>query len=214
MLYLLAPTIFKPIVALTGNATSFGAPINQEQWINAERYRHLQGNPNTAEFYRDVAKGVHELTGQDATPESIKHLMTSYSLGAFRIALNEAVNNPDKEAKGKPTAPAILSPVLGPVSEAGKTAQFYEAQTELMELTRREDTGEKLAGEDKQFAKLRDEWKDKQAGFAAETKAETKKLDQRQITETLLAKRKADIQKRKSAAQDQWLVKWRKAKGL
>jgi len=217
-LYTVAPTVFKPLAQVGFNVTGFGVPINNEKWIDHEKFRHLQGSKQTTQFYRDTAKALYDVFGVDRTPEDVKALVNGYAIGPFRVLLNEAVVNPDKRAKGDTTLPAgmaLFNPLVSPVTGQGKTAQFFDVQKDLDELRKRVNAGEKLTDpEEKKNYRLVQAWDDMDEVLKKKTAAVTRSLNKRQITEAYANKQYDAIRSEREAARDKWLVKWRTAQGL
>jgi hypothetical protein len=104
-----APTILQPGVNVAINRTGLGNEIVKEAFLDKEKYRSEQGAPLTAEFYKDAAVTLRQLTSLDMAPEQIKELMNTVSLGMIRNFQQALVDNPNRELQGKPTK----TPVLG-----------------------------------------------------------------------------------------------------
>ena len=225
-----SPTVLKPFFGIAMNVTSFGSPVVNEKFMDQDKFRHLQGNKNTAQFYKDMAKEWHGVIGHDVAPEEMKAMFEGYALGPLREVLNLTVTNPDKEAKGKVGAFPLVNSLATPVTDTGKTVSFYKAQ-EAFDDMRKENAsfadavakGQKPDAEARAanaelnrdpLFKLALQWDETDKELKAEKSKVTKALGSRQITPALAESRTEAIKVKRQAAMDKWLVKYRTAKGL
>jgi hypothetical protein len=228
--YALSPTVLKPLVSTWFNANPQGGTIDNEKWIDKDKYRHLQGSKNIAPEYRSLAKVVFDMSGGmlDWTPEATKTIVNGYALGPMRVAVAELITNPDREAKGKETGVPIIGALVSarakPINDDAWKAQVREAQGEMEELHKELN---KLKAETTPEARIalrelqsRPEYKmslvydEMDKRMRNESAQVTRGVTSKQITASAAEIRKQDIKERRSDEEAKFLVKWRRMKGL
>lgn len=139
----LAPTAFEPIINVAIGRTSFGKKIVREEFLDPDVNKALQGAPNTAEFYKDVAKTILQISGGtvDYAPEEVKALFSGYAVGLPREALKFAVTNKTLEQMGKEANVPILDSFYmasNPNAVFGELSAFDERGMTLVKRMTRE----------------------------------------------------------------------------
>lgn len=139
----LAPTAFEPVINVAIGRTSFGKKIVREEFLDPDVNKALQGAPNTAEFYKDVAKTILQISGGtvDYAPEEVKALFSGYAVGLPREALKFAVTNKTLEQMGKEANVPILDSFYmasNPNAVFGELSAFDERGMTLVKRMTRE----------------------------------------------------------------------------
>lgn len=145
------PLLAKPLMEIATNTKSFGGAkiINRE--TPKDQYDSDQDNFNTPETYKTWARALRETTGIDMRPETMRHLIESYSwgmLGAFPKSVIQ--DQSDKtlgnvQRKGEVFGPLItaIGADMAIQPNALDYAQHTYAMNELrMELHKRYGVGE------------------------------------------------------------------------
>lgn len=169
-----APTVFSPIASVAMNTNSYGGEIVKKALLDPNLFSSMQGAPNTPGFYTDVAQTVRQLTGVDYAPEQVREIMRGYSVGILRSMLNGLVENPAKEALGRPTNNPLTSQIY--INEFNPNAGFAEFQNftqKAIQIQRRvnaDKTGDgelTLPEDERQILALYQAWGEQDKKFRA-----------------------------------------------
>lgn len=229
-MYMITPTVLKPVASVVMNVDSQGGVIDREKWVDQNKYRHLQGSKNIAPEYRELAALTHTMSGGfiDLTPEAMRTFVNGYGVGPFKVAVTELITNPHKESQGKETAlpvvGALMSSRVKPINEDAWKGQLHEAQTEMEDMRKEhsklelDKTSEGRVAMRELMAKpeykLLGVFDTMDKALRNESAQVTRSLTTKQITAPTAEQRKEAIRDRRTDAEVQFLVKWRKVKGL
>jgi len=84
-----APTIFDPAIQLSENKNFFGGPIMKDKKAYGKTIKdHERGFKSVSPTIDRGTKGLYDLTGLDVSPETIEHIIESYSGGAGKFVAN------------------------------------------------------------------------------------------------------------------------------
>jgi hypothetical protein len=222
------PTVLKGAAGYALNARADGGQIDREKWIDQGKYRHMQGSKTIAPAYRDMAEMLYNATGWDMTPDAMKYLVQSYGIGPFKHVVANTITNPQKEAEGKdtglPVVGSFIAPVFKPVNEDAWRGQMRKAQedmddmrkeTEKLELDKTSEGRQALRElQARPEYRLMGQFDVMDKGLRSESAAVTRSLNKKQITATEEERRRESIRDRRKDSEAQFLVKWRKTKGL
>jgi Large polyvalent protein associated domain 38/ADP-Ribosyltransferase in polyvalent proteins len=229
-IYEFTPTAFKPFMSVGLNVNPQGGEIDREKWLDKNKYRHMQGSKNIAPEYRSLAAALFDYSGGmfDITPEATSTLVRGYSLGIFKAATAELITNPHKEEQGKDTGIPILgsliAPVAKPLNEDAWKGQVRKAQEDMDEMHKQVEKLKADGSAEGRVAmrelmstpeyKLMLTFDEMDKRLRTETAAVTRNVNKKQITATAGEQRKQDIKDRRTDEEAQFLIKWRKMKGL
>ena len=98
------PTVFRPLIQLAENKNFAGNPIKPEgnEYVKGEVPEHQKYWSTMNESVVKLCKGLYQATGLDVSPESLEHLVTSYTGGLGRI-VTQTLARMDDWQRGKPT---------------------------------------------------------------------------------------------------------------
>lgn len=88
-----APTPVKPLITLAINRTDFDSPI-VSPFVKKDQFLSEQGRKSTAEFWKEAARTVRQITGIDMAPEQVQNLIRGYAGGLPSMAINQFIENP------------------------------------------------------------------------------------------------------------------------
>lgn len=205
------PTVLKPLMQLAMDKTAFGAPI-APKFFNKEKFKSEQGREQTAEFYKDAADVIRELTGKDLFPEQAKVLIDGLAVGPLRTLLQVAVTNPNKERLGKNTDVPILSAFYQGMNESAVRTKFFAAldeATTLKQESNSEGGTDGMSEADKAKLKWYDDWKAESQKFTNRKAAITRK----KMAPDEDRAAKADLAKEKEKAEAIYIARWRVIEG-
>jgi hypothetical protein len=190
--------------------TAFGAPI-EPKFYNKEKFKTDQGREQTAEFYKDAADSIRELTGKDMFPEQVKVLIDGFAIGPLRTALQVAVTNPNKERLGKDTDVPILSAFYQGMNESAVRTKFFAALDEATTLKQESNStgAADMSETDKAKLKWYDDWKAESQKFTNRKAAITRK----KLGPEEDRAQKAVLAKEKEAAEAVYIARWRIIEG-
>lgn len=114
------PTIAQPIVEAHDNLSAFGTPIHNEHGSDSDKFASDSGRGGTAEFWKDRARELHDMTGIDVYPETLQHLTKSYGGQPVNQLLRWTVDKDNKERAGTEVNSLLTASRLGVNDE-----QFY-----------------------------------------------------------------------------------------
>jgi hypothetical protein len=165
----LAPTFAKPIFNVAINRGGLGQQIVREEFFDKgdkARFRAEQGSPLTAEEYKDTAKFLQSTFGMDFAPEEIKELSGMFSLGLFRNLQQAAIDNPNKELQGRPTATPILGSFVATADNAlVRDARKFEATAQDLVKRRNSNPDAEFTNEEQQTLDQYSQWLEVEAEF-------------------------------------------------
>jgi hypothetical protein len=229
-LYDFTPTVFKPFASIAMNVNTQGGEIDREKWMDKNKYRHMQGSKNIAPEYRSLATAMFDYSGGtfDITPEATSTLVRGYSLGIFKSATAYLITDPHKEAQGKdtgiPIIGSLIAPVAKPLNEDAWKGQVRKAQEEMDAMHKQVEKLKTDTSAEGRVAmrelmstpeyKLMLTFDEMDKRLRAESAAVTRSVTSKQISLTAGDKRKAAIKDRRTDEEAQFLIKWRKMKGL
>lgn len=203
------PTVLKPLMQLALDKTAFGAPI-APKFFNREKFKSDQGREQTAEFYKDAADVIRELTGKDLFPEQAKVLIDGLAVGPLRTALQVAVTNPNKERLGKDTDIPILSAFYQGMNESAVRTKFYAALDEATSLKQESNSGDTdMSATEKAKLKWYDDWKAESQKFTNRKAAITRQ----KLPPEADRAAKAELAKEKEKAEAIYIARWRIIEG-
>jgi hypothetical protein len=228
LLYGTTPTVLKGAAGYALNARADGGQIDREKWIDQGKYRHMQGSKTIAPAYRDMAEMLYTATGWDMTPDAMKYLVQSYGIGPFKHVVANTITNPQKEAEGKdtgiPVVGSFIAPVFKPLNEDAWRGQVRKAQEDMDDMRKEADKLEADKTSEGRVAlrelqarpeyRLMGEFDKWDKALRAEAAAVTRSLNKKQITATEEERRRESIRDRRKDSEAQFLVKWRKMRGL
>jgi hypothetical protein len=149
-------------------------------------------------------------------------------LGILKAATAELITNPHKEEQGKDTGIPILgsliAPVAKPLNEDAWKGQVRKAQEDMDEMHKQVEKLKADGSAEGRVAmrelmstpeyKLMLTFDEMDKRLRTETAAVTRNVNKKQITATAGEQRKQDIKDRRTDEEAQFLIKWRRMKGL
>lgn len=135
------PSPVRPLAELERNETIFGQDIHT-RFPKDNEFRSSQGQRATPAEWKDLAKGMKEMTGVDVYPESLEYLANSYGAGFMTEVLREFVLE-NKQAQGKEVGltdyPFVPRFTTGDIKYAS-AKEFYYQREQLQDATREVNT--------------------------------------------------------------------------
>jgi hypothetical protein len=155
-------------------------------------------------------------------------LVQSYGIGPFKHVVANTITNPQKEAEGKdtgiPVVGSFIAPVFKPLNEDAWRGQMRKAQEDMDDMRKEADKLEADKTSEGRVAlrelqarpefRLMGEFDRLDKALRAEAAAVTRSLNKKQITATEEERRRDSIRDKRKDSEAQFLVKWRKMKGL
>jgi hypothetical protein len=131
------PSPARPLAELERNETIFGQDIHT-RFPKENEFRSSQGQRSTPSEWKDLAKGIKDVSGVDVYPESLEYLANSYGAGFMTEALRAFVLE-NKEAQGKETSivdyPFVPRFTTGDIKYAS-AKEFYNQREQLQNATK------------------------------------------------------------------------------
>lgn len=128
------PTVFKPVLEVAVNRNSFDGRIINNANPKKDEFNWQQFGGNTSEFWREIAKGLHEATGIDLAPEQTRHLIRGYLPGLPANLMREFVDRPYAESIGRNPGNSLFEPFNRLNTEAAINGQFNKMNEEIEDL--------------------------------------------------------------------------------
>jgi hypothetical protein len=162
------------------------------------------------------------------TPDAMKYLVQSYGVGPFKHVVANTITNPQKEAEGKdtgiPLAGSFITPVFKPLNDDAWRGQMRKIREDMDDMRKETEKLELDKASEARVAlrelqarpeyRLMGEFDRLDKTLRAEAAAVTRSLNKKQITATEEERRRESIRDRRKDSEAQFLVKWRKMKGL
>ena len=206
-----APSWLKPVVSVAVNRTASDAPVVYDNFEKTDEYRSEQFGKRVPEFYRDIARFLRRSGGPDMAPEEIRTLIRGYPLGSLSNVLTGVIENPHREAMGRPTTNQLISRFYGTYSEGGKIAQFYDAMEDTDGLLRKQNAGESLTEKERQELMWRRSWDEVDKVLRRDAGRITR---DKTLSEEGKERRRAALRARREREQVLAVYRYRQAKGL
>ena len=147
----ITPLLAKPLMEIATNTKSFGGAKIINRDTPKDQYDSDQDSFNTPETYKTWAKALRETTGIDMRPETVRHLIESYSWGpAGAIPKSVIQDQSDKTLGNRERKGEVFGPLMTAIGadmaiqpNAFDYAQHTYAMQDLrMELHKRYGVGE------------------------------------------------------------------------
>ena len=85
----ISPTIIDPAIMLAENKNFFGGPIMKDKEYYGKTIKdHERGFKSVSPTLKEATKGIYDLSGVDISPETVEHIIESYSGGAGKFVAN------------------------------------------------------------------------------------------------------------------------------
>ncbi len=214
------PSSVLPLFQVATNKTAFGSSITATN-VNSEEVKATQAKPNTAPEWEAASSWILDNLGIDMHPETVKHLVTSYSImaGSAREYLTVAIENPNRERLGKTQRIPVLNRIFGMPNENSIPNKYYEYSNQIKESTRLynryKEIGdvEKMSGlaQEVKFGKILQE---RYKPISKEKTNLKKQLNEGKLTQQVYDNRMLIIRRKEEAMQRQAVRMLRQSEGL
>lgn len=214
------PSSVLPLFQVATNKTAFGSSITATN-VNSEEVKATQAKPNTAPEWEAASSWILDNLGIDMHPETVKHLVTSYSImaGSAREYLTVAIENPNRERLGKTQRIPVLNRIFGMPNENSIPNKYYEYSNQIKESTRLynryKEIGdvEKMSGlaQEVKFGKI---LQDRYKPISKEKTNLKKQLNEGKLTQQVYDNRMLIIRRKEEAMQRQAVRMLRQSEGL
>lgn len=206
-----APTWLKPVFSVGFNLTPWGTPIVYDSYEKTTQFRSEQFGKSVAPTYKEIAIELRQMFGLDLAPEEVKTLINGYPLGPGTIAINQWIDNPYAETKGRKTDNPLTQQVYANYSESAIYFQFREAVDDTNQLLKRYNAGEKeFSQRETDMLAWRRQWDHVDAAFRKKKAAITR---DKTLTEAGKDTRKALLDREREQATTLSVYQYRVATG-
>ena len=184
------PSPVRPVAELERNQSIFGRTITPTPDARDNKFRSDSGFRSTPEQWKDLAKGIHNISGVDVFPESLEYLSNSYGAG-FMTELLRGFVLQNKEEQGKETGltdyPFVPRFTTGDIKYAG-AREFYEQRDQLKNAVKEANA---LKADNKPIPNALQKQVDKGKQFESVQRAHSKAIKEIEINTLLSASAKA-----------------------
>lgn len=145
------PLLVKPLMEIATNTKSFGGDKIIARETPKDQFASDQDNFNTPEAYKTWVKAIRETTGIDMRPETMRHLIESYSWGVLSAIPKSVIQDQSDKTLGNvrrkgevfgPLLTAIGADMAIQPNALDYAQHTYAMQALRMELHKRYGVGE------------------------------------------------------------------------
>jgi len=216
------PTLLQPIAQITLNRNAFGNSITTE-YVNKDKLKAEQAKSTTADFWQDLALGIHDTIGVDMHPEQVKNVFDGYSgfIGSLKELSTMFIENPNREKHGLDTRIPFINQLIGTPNQFANASRYYESIHEAANVAReynsRKERGKLdgwLTDERKDIVTFYELDKKRSAQIRSQKAQLTKALRAGRLSQEAYEQRLRDYHQRSDEYQRVMLNRWRKMQGL
>ncbi|WP_439236690.1 LPD38 domain-containing protein [Lonepinella koalarum] len=216
------PTLLQPIAQITLNRNAFGNSITTE-YVNKDKLKAEQAKSTTADFWQDLALGIHDTIGVDMHPEQVKNVFDGYSgfVGSLKELSTMFIENPNREKHGLDTRIPFINQLIGTPNQFANASRYYESIHEAANVAReynsRKERGKLdgwLTDERKDIVTFYELDKKRSAQIRSQKAQLTKALRAGRLSQEAYEQRLRDYHQRSDEYQRVMLNRWRKMQGL
>ena len=133
------PSVARPVAEVATNTNAFDGAIRTD-WPSKGKFASDQGMPNTPEFWKELAKQIHEGSNGvvDPYPETLRHMSKAYGGQTANDIFRWTMDFNEKEAQGLDSRAArttlrtaVADPDFYYASEARKISEELQISTRL-----------------------------------------------------------------------------------
>ncbi|MDH2927890.1 LPD38 domain-containing protein [Lonepinella koalarum] len=216
------PTLLQPIAQITLNRNAFGNSITTE-YVNKDKLKAEQAKSTTADFWQDLALGIHDTIGVDMHPEQVKNVFDGYSgfVGSLKELSTMFIENPNREKHGLDTRIPFINQLIGTPNQFANASRYYESIHEAANVAReynsRKERGKLdgwLTDERKDIVTFYELDKKRSAQIRSQKAQLTKALRAGRLSQEAYEQRLRDYHQHSDEYQRVMLNRWRKMQGL
>lgn len=137
MLQSMSPMLLKPLVNIGLDSTAMGGQLTPS-YKDPKKLLSEQAKRGTSPVYTEIAKELHDLTGVDMYPDHVKALVDGYVVGPAHMAVQAAIDNPAREARGEPGQLTGLSQLVDTINDRQILTSIYYRVRGNLETSYRE----------------------------------------------------------------------------
>lgn len=133
----MTPLLVRPIAEIITNTKSFDGGEIIKQKTPADQLDSQQDDFNTPDGYKTVAKWLYDTVGFDMRPETVRHLVESYSYGVAAVVPKSIMQDTDEKYLGnKQSKGEIFGPFLTAIgADIGVQPNGLELANQSYKLT-------------------------------------------------------------------------------